>query len=336
MKTVEAKFRIVTPMFIGGADQTPSDGIRPPSVKGALRFWWRALNWGKFRKDTKDDVSALRDLHKEEARLFGAAAKTEKGRVTRGQGCFLLEVIHQPDLKRFVDNWPQAHTRNGVKSKSGYLGLGLFQMNEHQQRQAIEEGAEFTLRLLFRPDTDKKDMEEIRKALVALGLFGGLGSRSRRGFGSVALVNLDGKDSGSTLSIAEYKKDIGAFLSQILKSSDLPPFTAFSQQIKVGHGNAGNPARQVHSNAGSRYLNHRRGPGSLRGDAKRWFGLPLEGTSTPDKRRSSPLFFHIHPIGKQFVCLNLFLPAKFLPEEATKPDDYANVISFFDELEVTS
>ncbi len=56
MEKLEATFRIVTPMFIGGADQTPSDGIRPPSVKGALRFWWRALNWGRFWKE-KNDVA---------------------------------------------------------------------------------------------------------------------------------------------------------------------------------------------------------------------------------------------------------------------------------------
>ena len=67
--TLTAEFKIVTPMFIGGADQSPSDGIRPPSVKGALRFWWRALNWGKFREAPgADDAAALRALHEEEVR----------------------------------------------------------------------------------------------------------------------------------------------------------------------------------------------------------------------------------------------------------------------------
>jgi CRISPR-associated protein Cmr1 len=47
METIEAVYRIVTPMFIGGADQKPNDGVRAPSFKGMLRFWWRALNWGR-------------------------------------------------------------------------------------------------------------------------------------------------------------------------------------------------------------------------------------------------------------------------------------------------
>jgi CRISPR-associated protein Cmr1 len=44
METIEAVYRIVTPMFVGGADQKPYDGVRAPSFKGALRFWWRTLN----------------------------------------------------------------------------------------------------------------------------------------------------------------------------------------------------------------------------------------------------------------------------------------------------
>ena len=87
-ETLEATFRIVTPMFLGGADQESDTGIRPPSVKGALRFWWRALNWGRFRAETETDEAALGDLHKEEARLFGSAADDNGG----GQGTFLLRV----------------------------------------------------------------------------------------------------------------------------------------------------------------------------------------------------------------------------------------------------
>jgi CRISPR-associated protein Cmr1 len=47
-------------MFLSGADgQTPE--LRPPSIKGALRFWWRAMN-GHL------DIKTLR---KKEAELFG-------------------------------------------------------------------------------------------------------------------------------------------------------------------------------------------------------------------------------------------------------------------------
>ena len=53
MNTLEATYRIVTPMFIGDAEQKATS-LRPPSIKGALRFWWRALNWKSYlQKQTR-------------------------------------------------------------------------------------------------------------------------------------------------------------------------------------------------------------------------------------------------------------------------------------------
>ena len=63
-KKIEAEFTIVTPMFIGDANQE-ADDVRPPSLKGALRFWWRALNWGRMLADERGDTAkALCSLHK--------------------------------------------------------------------------------------------------------------------------------------------------------------------------------------------------------------------------------------------------------------------------------
>ena len=89
MNTLEIKFQIITPLFLGGSDQQ-ADGIRPSSIKGALRFWWRALNWARcLQQRDGDEVQALRHLHAEEARLFGIAASENGG----GQGVFLMQVV---------------------------------------------------------------------------------------------------------------------------------------------------------------------------------------------------------------------------------------------------
>jgi CRISPR-associated protein Cmr1 len=87
-KQLTATYRIVTPMFIGDAEQKATS-IRPPSIKGALRFWWRACQWGKMLQEAEGDVSrALHTLHQREAKLFGIAAEDNSG----GQGRFLLQV----------------------------------------------------------------------------------------------------------------------------------------------------------------------------------------------------------------------------------------------------
>ena len=76
-------------MFLGGASpQELADNIRPPSIKGALRFWWRALNWQRVYRGDSDAQkrSALNDLHQLEAELFGLAHDGKTG----GQSRLLL------------------------------------------------------------------------------------------------------------------------------------------------------------------------------------------------------------------------------------------------------
>jgi CRISPR-associated protein Cmr1 len=66
MKTIAFECETITPMFLGSADgRTPE--LRPPSIKGAMRFWWRAMN-GHL---------SLEDVKKEEAELFGGSGEKE-------------------------------------------------------------------------------------------------------------------------------------------------------------------------------------------------------------------------------------------------------------------
>ena len=59
------------------------------------------------------------------------------------------------------------------------------------QRTAIAPGALLRLRVLIRPGKDlillEKYCLQLEQALLALGLLGGLSSRSRKGFGSLAI-----------------------------------------------------------------------------------------------------------------------------------------------------
>ena len=42
MKKITFGCEVITPMFLSGADGNPE--LRPPSIKGMMRFWWRAIN----------------------------------------------------------------------------------------------------------------------------------------------------------------------------------------------------------------------------------------------------------------------------------------------------
>jgi len=80
-RTLCATYSIVTPMFLGDAEQT-AKAFRPTALKGCLRFWWRATRWGRIRNEHGSDRDALRALHAREARLFGSAAGDGSGPYT--------------------------------------------------------------------------------------------------------------------------------------------------------------------------------------------------------------------------------------------------------------
>jgi len=331
MKTIEATYRIVTPMFIGGADGSPSDGVRPPSFKGALRFWWRALNWGRFYEDTQNEDNALKALHREEARLFGSAAQGDEG----GQGVFLLS-IKQP--KSYIEDnaWPRVQPMG----KSGFMGMGLWESGKKEKgnfqphRVSISSNEPIKVRLGFRSNTQGADIEQIKQALKVMGLFGGLGSRSRRGFGSIALVELD--DVNYTCpSISAYE----SFIKEALMDSCqqmFPSFTAMSDCTRVGYiAGQQNTAILAHQAASELFYKVRGMKAEVRGVNKRGFGQPLPlkpNKKEYEQRRASPLIFHIHPIGSQFICSHIFMPAQFLPHEGYDMRFYKGVETYMQKI----
>lgn len=228
---VEAKFRIVTPMFLGGSDQKAED-IRPSSVKGMLRFWWRALNWSRFRSvEGANDASALLELHKEEAWLFGSAADNGKG----GQGIFLLSV-KSDEAKELQLSKPfsDLQCENGSSDFSKSLIVGKFSPRAYMLGMGLASrnnalSGEFELRLRFRKSSGNEDRESVMKAVEVFGLLGGLGSRTRRGWGSVALCSIEGVANFKLPStIDEYKKALCGLTNKL----EEPPFSAFSRESR--------------------------------------------------------------------------------------------------------
>lgn len=231
MKTLSASFEIVTPMFIGGSDQQTAQ-LRPSSLKGALRFWWRALNWSRVcALHGSDQNAALRQLHADESRLFGHAATDNGG----GQGVFLMQVN---DLSVKEQKQPfGTGFDNGILYLLGQ-GLGSFRDGNHCLRPGLAAGGSFDLRLLFRPGTSQGDIASVVQAVQAFGLLGSLGSRARHGLGSVALTRLssEGLDLPAwsvPTTVAAYRSALTALLADARRAPGLPPLSAFSAESRI-------------------------------------------------------------------------------------------------------
>jgi CRISPR-associated protein Cmr1 len=328
-KVITATYKIITPMFIGDANQRASD-ISPASVKGALRFWWRALNWGRFQQDQKTDSEALQQLHQQEGWLFGSSA--EHG---LGQAKFNLRV-HYEKLPIAKADWP----RSG--SGSGYLGRGLWESgnaakgNFQAAREYFSENTAFDIEIVLHPKLSEEDAQSLNDALIAWGLLGGLGSRSRRAFGSIALVKLDKKDY-QFKTVEAYKTCIETLIKKYHFENKKPPYSAFSQQSSIAIGTTlTSSARLTHQNLGQLFKQHRIDPNPK----KRVFGMPYSGGGRQenDARRSSPLLMHIHAIANQYCTACTLLIADFHPDPSLKSVDYSlikNFLTQFDEVAIT-
>jgi CRISPR-associated protein Cmr1 len=169
-----ANYLITTPMFLGGWDQQVSqEHFRNSSFKGALRFWWRALHYGQAYRDAKPPghVAALAILHKRESELFGCASGDSSQSKVKLQSAFNGKIISANDKKT---------------GPIYFLGQGLYNFKTGLTRNAIAADASVEL-VVTLDNLTASQIVEVKNSLIALGLLGGLGSRSRRGFGSLAI-----------------------------------------------------------------------------------------------------------------------------------------------------
>lgn len=160
---------VVTPILGGGYRTRHLDDvevIRPATLKGHLRFWWRALEAQRF--------DSARELCREESRLWGAVSTANQR--SQVDVCVTVHTIGQIDtspieLSRTLGAyalWParaETRTRTPIAPRR-------------------RPGTRFTL-VLEAPTSYENTLIDVLRAWV---LFGGYGSRTRRGLGSLTAV----------------------------------------------------------------------------------------------------------------------------------------------------
>jgi CRISPR-associated protein Cmr1 len=353
MELIQADFGIVTPMFLGEADGQCASKIRPPAIKGALRFWWRALNWAPIRQSQSADADALLELHKQEAALFGSSAQTGSDGKTQtgGQGMFLLRVSEQKISKG-------SKSDNCLTSAPlQYLaGMGLYHFRDGLLRSYLKSGGSFTLQLALKSKITENQKKQLTQAITCFGLLGCLGSRARKGFGSVSLAKLvvAGNEQPLPQSADDYQACLAQLLGPCLALKEEPPFTAFSALSRVQIGGQGKSAIGLlrdHGYEMGMYRGYGKNGKTFGKPAKQnfksdhdWAYAVADGKSQADLpkravfglphpyflssinksvavdvdkgngRRASPLFAHIHQLPSGDCLLtHLVLRSRFMP-----------------------
>lgn len=193
--------QVTTPVFNGGADPDGAAGFRPDheagvrvaSVRGAMRFWFRAL----AGTVTGLDVRLLAAL---ERRVFGGIADQR----THGEA-----AVPSPLILRIPEPPRPSLDSSFLRGTEGrwlsyLLGLGLMKPEKgggaRLLRPCVLPGAETSFEMMVRFRHDRSTADETRQAIEALAFaslwlactYGGVGARTRRGLGGLRIVGASG------------------------------------------------------------------------------------------------------------------------------------------------
>jgi CRISPR-associated protein Cmr1 len=203
---LDVELEAVTPLWIGGADSQAE--LRPPSVRGCLRFWFRALAGGLLGE-------SLADVRAAESAVYGSTTRASS---------IVVRLFGSPRTGVSVAGDAEIEKLPGV----AYMFWSVFQ----QRRDAILPGERFRLRVSLRPlpfaqvevagrKLEKGDSLELAAASLWLLIrFGAVGARARRCAGSIrALADPYGWPSSlpGLVSTAATPAELAAELSDGVK-----------------------------------------------------------------------------------------------------------------------
>lgn len=276
-QTITFECEVITPMFLAGADGSTPE-LRPASIKGAMRFWWRALNGHLVGED-----GDLTELKKREAEIFGGSGE--------GQGRSKVAV-------RVIPKDIHVNQFERINMNIKYLAYGS------EERKYIDVGSKFKV-IFFINESQSEELQIIKKEIKTtfslMTYLGGLGSKSRNGFGSFY--------SNNVFSFEEIKEKISNIDNKYLT------FTSFSDQCQIYLTNNHNLKNweDAIKELSDIYKNY--GKSAVPKNQRLHIGAPYKGQSPPD--RHSKLF--IMSVFKEneddnYKCVISYLPYNYLTD----------------------
>jgi CRISPR-associated protein Cmr1 len=211
--TQSRRYKVITYLYGGGVEAEKADPVtivRPSEIRGQLRFWWRATQGGR-------SGGKLSELRKLEEEIWGSAAQKEKPGPS--------EVHVSVDKVVRGDEFGKVEKFKGKKvaigSPSSPFGYVAFPLRRERDRNKpagkVRKGVEFTLCIRY----PEEHTHDIQAALWAWETFGGIGARTRRGFGALCCTHVDGRPVKLPVP-SELESEIKKALNEYVHSGIMP------------------------------------------------------------------------------------------------------------------
>lgn len=182
------KYKLITPLFGGGAVTKKADEvkiIRETEIRGQLRFWWRAIRGGRF--------SSIPEMKKVEDSIFGS---------TEIPSTVKIEIQIENKGSKF--NLPRE------------LGYASFPLRDSDA--FVLNGISFSLVISF----PIKFKDDLAATFWIWETFGGIGARTRRGFGALQLTELKENDKVTTFELTDSEQKIREKAKKIIVDGNAP------------------------------------------------------------------------------------------------------------------
>jgi CRISPR-associated protein Cmr6 len=365
---LETTLEVVTPAFFAGAEQygpAAAEGcdLRPATLRGHLRWWWRTMYAGFL------EVKTLRTL---EAAIWGDTRSSGAVRV-------VVEAVHEhgesPRIEVYdkrskanFNNW-QKQSEFGIPDSDPhettqglwYLSYGMDEGrgNQRRQRRVLEPPVFWRLRLVARsttffsnradaadpsksshgmPITAQKALNQAKAALWLLCHFGAVGSKGRKGFGSLTANGLEEWTLDKCRQTAKQLRTElnlpNIFDERQADSSSLERMLG-PVEVKFSWPNVWHVLDQVGFayQVFAKKYEHRREKMAL--GLPRRIGAPVQGTFNPKRpvttegRHASPVHIHVARSDDGFVVRTVAFPAAYLPDLQTSTEFLKDFLTDF-------
>jgi len=167
----------ITPLFGGGYKTREYDElipVRAPTVRGHLRFWWRATAGAQY--------SSVDELYQAECDLWGGASTANQARV--GKVAVRVKILSAGKRKSYREIAPRATPKEGPLHGFFLFPLQAIKSENLPEAKGLE-GVRFRLCLQYDSRLTDQQRKEVEAAVKAWLVFGGIGARTRRGCGAL-------------------------------------------------------------------------------------------------------------------------------------------------------
>jgi len=238
------EYALITPLFGGGVVPNQADPvtiIRPTEIRAHLRFWWRACRGGKSQFNR--DINLMRE---EEERIWGRAAVHEKEQpqkdVDKEQ-----EIIHPVQIAVEILSPGRAVPPTAAENIPQYAAFPLLQRDNRRGTNGdakvvkdIRFALIITYPIAYRKTKAGVDFqtgktvyrEDVEAALWAWETFGGIGARTRRGFGAIQLQSVDGKPHTDLPPSQGFTGWVDKKLDSYMEQEEFPAQTPIPHLVK--------------------------------------------------------------------------------------------------------